>query len=181
MANSVTAKEFYNGIHDRCVGTPDSNALDVLIGTGHAFSLSITGSPTGGGYKLRFGDQVTAEIADDANAAAIDSALTALSNVGALDVAVTGTSPDFEVVFSGDSRFTREDLTLEENSLTGGTSPSVSIGVIAASDNTFMALFETMATKFASEFADDREEDVVLGAVMSDLWNAAAAVLANVK
>lgn len=181
MANSATAKEFYNGIHDRAVGTPDTNALDVLIGPGHAFSLALTGTPGGGTFKLTFGDQETGAIAYNADAATVDAAITALSNVGASDVAVTGTNPNFEIVFSGASRFTREDLSLSDNSLTGGTSPSASIAVIAASDNTLMALFETLAAKAAAEFANDREEDTVLGDVISHLWEAAASILANVK
>lgn len=182
MANSVTLQEFYERqIYDRFNGTPDTNALDILIGTGHAFTIDITGTPTGGTFKLQFGDQETTDIAHNSNAAAIDGYITALSNVGASDVAVTGTSPNFTAVFSGDSRFTRERLTLSDNSLTGGTSPSVSIAVTPASDNTLLSLMNTVMSSTTTEFSNDAEEDRVQGEAMDILGEFSASILANVK
>lgn len=96
-----------------------------------SYEVDITGTPTGGDFTLIVdvnGDvEETAAIAFDADAAAVDAAITALSNVPANGVTVTGTNPTFTVVFGGDLGTTDVLLRLGDNSLTGGTSPSVDI------------------------------------------------------
>lgn len=111
------------GQKDRLGGDPNAQA----------WTAEVTGSPTGGNFKLGVKNvldsgaiETTANIAHDANAAAIESALEALDNVGAGNVAVSGTGP-FTIVFSGDLPTKGVSLTLEDNDLTGGSSPSVSL------------------------------------------------------
>lgn len=89
-----------------------------------AFTLTLPDGADGGSYKLTVtvdgDDQETAAIAWNDNAAAIDAAITALSNVGASDVAVTGTGP-FTITFAGD--LASEDLitvTVSDQSVTDG-------------------------------------------------------------
>lgn len=96
-------------------------------GTNEVQTLTITGTPTGGTYRLSFRGQVTASLAYNAANSAIQSALEALSTIGAGNVTVTGTGP-FTVTFVG----TLGDqnvpmLVLHTNALTGGTSPTVGI------------------------------------------------------
>jgi hypothetical protein len=62
------------------------------------FTVAIVG--TGGTYTLSFGGQTTTAIPYNANAAAVQAALVALSSVGASHVTVTGTPSAFLVVFA---------------------------------------------------------------------------------
>ena len=83
-------------------------------------TLTITGTPTGGSYKLTYLGEETASIAHNANAAAIKAALVALNDsLGADDFTVTGTGP-FTVVARGGGA-----VTVTTVALTGGTSPTV--------------------------------------------------------
>ena len=52
--------------------------------------VSLTGVPTGGDFTLTFDAQTTGVIAFDADAAAVQTALEGLANIGVGDVAVTG-------------------------------------------------------------------------------------------
>lgn len=67
---------------------------------------------TDGTYTLTFGDQTTDPLAHDADAAAVQTALRGLSNVGATEATVTGTQAGFTVVFSG--TLDRPDVALLE-------------------------------------------------------------------
>ncbi len=90
-------------------------------------TITINGSPTGGTFTLTFNGQTTAPIAYNAANTAIDAALEALSNVGAGNVAVTGTGP-FTVTFGGALANRDVGLTMTAtSSLTGGTNPSVTV------------------------------------------------------
>lgn len=99
----------------------------LVAGVNDIQTLTITGTPTGGTFKLRFKGAVTATINHNANAAAIDSALEALATIGTGNVAVTGSGP-FTVTFGGDlAGELMPLLELDTNSLTGGSSPDVTI------------------------------------------------------
>src|SRR6266568_8310591 len=93
--------------------------------------IAITGSPTGGTFTLTFGGQTTAAINWNDNAATVQTRLQALSSIGAGNALVTGgpgPGTPFIVEFAGTMAKTAEALiTLQTNSLTGGSSPSVSI------------------------------------------------------
>lgn len=129
---------------DRFVSDP----VFVDAGTNEVQTVSITGTPTGGTFTLTFDGQTTAAIAYNANAAAVQSALLALSNLDTGDVAVTGTNPDFTVTFGGDYADTNvAQMTADGSGLTGGTTPGVTVatetgGMIPGTDNTFRVLVE---------------------------------------
>jgi hypothetical protein len=90
-------------------------------------TVTVTGSPTGGTFTLTFDGATTAGIAYNATAAAVKSALEALSTVNPGDVTVTGSAGGpYTITFTG--RYVGDDvpaLTASGASLTGGTSPGV--------------------------------------------------------
>jgi hypothetical protein len=72
-------------------GTPAKNEIQRVV---------LAGPPTGGTFTLTFSGQTTGNIAFNANAATITTALEALSNIAPGDVTVTGTDArDFTVEF----------------------------------------------------------------------------------
>lgn len=94
-------------------------------------TVTITGTPTGGTFTLTFDGEATAGIAYNANAAAVQSALEALSNVNSGDVTVgggpgpgTAYTVDFAGQYLGDNV---PVMTASGASLTGGTSPAVAV------------------------------------------------------
>lgn len=91
-------------------------------------TITITGSPTGGTFKLRYEGQITNTIAHNANSATVTTELAALSNIGSGNIVVTGTNPNFSAMFTVALSDTPLALIeLDTNSLTGGTTPSVAI------------------------------------------------------
>ncbi len=91
-------------------------------------TVSITGTPTGGTFTLTWSGQITAAIAYNADAAAVQAALEALSNINVGDVKVYGNNPNFTVVFGGSlGKQNVAAMTASGASLTGGTSPGVTI------------------------------------------------------
>lgn len=93
-------------------------------------TVTINGSPTGGTFTLTLDGDVTAAIAHNPAAADIQSALEALEDVtpGGEDLTVTGTGP-FTVHFTTTGRYAEAQPTLAHtDSLTGGSSPTVSLG-----------------------------------------------------
>jgi hypothetical protein len=94
-------------------------------------TVSISGAPTGGTFALGFKGQITAPIAYNAAASAVQSALQALSTIGGGNVTCTGGPlPGTAVTctFAGSMATGLQPL-LTQNSggLTGGTTPSVTV------------------------------------------------------
>lgn len=90
-------------------------------------TMTISGTPSGGTYRLGYNDEFTAPIAYNANAAAITSALEALTGIGTGGVVVTGTGP-FTITFGGSLASLNVFLIeADDGLLSGGTSPSISI------------------------------------------------------
>jgi len=93
--------------------------------------ITITGTPTGGTFTLTFVGVTTGPIDFDATAAEVDTALEALSLIGAGDVTCTGgplpgTAVDCE--FTGALANTNVPQMIPDGTLlTGGTSPTVSV------------------------------------------------------
>lgn len=117
-----------NGSEVTVSGLSAGESYVLAAGTNEQQSVDITGTPTGGTFRLSFGGVETADIAFDANAAAVQSALEAVSTIGSGNVAVTGSNPTFTVEFQGALGGEPQALlVLADNSLTGGTSPTVSI------------------------------------------------------
>lgn len=94
-------------------------------------TITITGSPTGGTFTLVWNGQTTAALNWNATAAQVQTALQNLSNVGANNCTVTGgpgPSTAFTAEFTGTLGFAAQALiTRGTDSLTGGSSPDVSI------------------------------------------------------
>lgn len=99
-------------------------------GTNEVQTITITGSPTGGTFTLTYGGKTTAAIAYNANAAAVQSALEALSSIGSGNVVCGGGAlPDSGVTVTFKNTLGGQDVALitHTDSLTGGTSPAVSV------------------------------------------------------
>lgn len=100
-------------------------------GANEVQTVTITGGPAGGTFTLTYAGQTTAGIAYNANAAAVQSALEALSNIAPGDVTVGGgalpTTP-VTVTFTGTLAATNvAEMTASGASLTGGTTPAVAV------------------------------------------------------
>lgn len=97
-------------------------------------SVTITGTPTGGTFVLRFGGQNTSPLNWNCTSSQMQTALEALSSIGAGNVVVTGgpgPGTAFTVEFQGTLAYlSQANITLQTNSLTGGSSPSVAIAEI---------------------------------------------------
>lgn len=104
-----------------------TDGITMAAGANEVQTMTITGTPTGGTYKLAFRGAETAAIQFNANAAAITSALEALPSIGAGNVVVTGTGP-FTITFGGTLAGENMPMVyLANNSLTGGTTPTVTV------------------------------------------------------
>ncbi|HET6915003.1 MAG TPA: hypothetical protein VFH56_02825 [Acidimicrobiales bacterium] len=96
-------------------------------GTADVQTVTVTGAPTGGTFTLTFNGQTTAGIAYNAAASAVQSALVALSTIGANNVTVTGAGP-YVVTFAGALAPGYQNLmTASGAGLTGGTTPGVTV------------------------------------------------------
>lgn len=118
-----------------------SATLDVSkfsqAGTAEVQTVTITGSPTGGTFTLTYAGQTTTAIAFNAAASAVQSALVALSSIGAGNVVVTGSAGGpYTVTFAG-SLAPLDDpaMTASGASLTGGSSPGVTIATATGGAN----------------------------------------------
>lgn len=90
-------------------------------------TATVTGGPTGGTFTLTYDGQTTAPIAYNADAAAVEAALVALSNISPGDVTVTGNAGGPYTVTFGGSKYgvNVSQITASGAGLTGGTTPSV--------------------------------------------------------
>lgn len=92
-------------------------------------TLTMTGTPTGGTFTLKFGGAETAPIAFNASAATVEAALELLPNIGVNLTSSGGPFPGTPVVITfatgqvGDTDVPL--MTIGTNALTGGTSPTV--------------------------------------------------------
>lgn len=92
-------------------------------------TLSISGTPTGGTFTLTYKGQTTAAIAYNAAAAAVQTALAALSTIGTGNVTCSGGPLPGTAVTIAFTGALANDTTLltSTDSLTGGTSPASSL------------------------------------------------------
>lgn len=91
--------------------------------------ITITGGPSGGTFTLAYDGAATSAVAPTATATTVQTALRAVSAIGASGVTVTGApGGPWLAAFQGALSSDAAPLTLGTNSLTGGTSPSVTIG-----------------------------------------------------
>jgi hypothetical protein len=115
--------------------------------------------------------QTTTAIAYNANAAAIQAALEALSNVGVGDIVVTGTGP-YVYTFSG-TAFSKQDVNLisvNAFALTGGTSTfsTTTPGVGLLHNITRLATFSLPLLTFYIGFRGSSEQPVIYKNVVVD-------------
>jgi hypothetical protein len=97
-------------------------------------SVTVSGSPTGGTFKLGWKapetalSEETGPINYEATSEEVEAALEGLEGLEPQDVSVRGTPGDWIVTFEGQySGQSLESLTVTENSLSGGSNPQVSI------------------------------------------------------
>jgi hypothetical protein len=99
-------------------------------------TLTVTGTPTGGGFTLSFGGQTTGSIPFNATAAAVQTALTALGSIGAGNVVCAGgplPGTAVTVTFAGSLAVgPRPLIAVAANTLTGGSSPAPAIASTTA-------------------------------------------------
>jgi hypothetical protein len=113
------------------IGAPLQTAGAPVAGTDEVQTVATTGTPTGGTFKLRFQGFTTGDIAYNASAATIDTALELLPSIGSGGVVcAAGPLPTgVTVTFSGANLAKKVQPALEvaENALTGGTTPTVTV------------------------------------------------------
>lgn len=95
---------------------------------------------TGGTFTLTYSGQTTAAIAFDASAAAVKSALEALSNIGVGDVNVGKVGSVYTVSFAGALADTNvAQMTADDSSLTG-TTPTVTVATTTAGGTSYTSV-----------------------------------------
>jgi hypothetical protein len=98
-------------------------------------TITITGTPTGGTFTLTYSSQTTSAIPYNATAAAVKSALEALSNIEAGDIIATGgplPGSPVVVTFTGSLAGTNVAQMTSTPSLTGGSTPTVTVTTSSA-------------------------------------------------
>lgn len=110
-----------------CLGNKSSTNV---AGQSEVQTITITGTPTGGTFTLTYRGQTTSAIAYNATNSTVDAALEALSTIGAGNVTVTGgPGPGTPYVVTFASALAAKAIypLTAANSLTGGTSPTITI------------------------------------------------------
>lgn len=113
------------------VGTPGTHCLMTVQSQQ---TVTISGTPTGGGYLLTYQDrdgknQTTSLIAYNATAATVQTALRLLNGLSQVTVTSSGSTPNYThtVVFTGAGGAV--PLLVKTNLLSGGSSPNVAIAI----------------------------------------------------
>lgn len=99
--------------------------------TNEVQTITITGTPTGGDFTLTFNGQTTGAIAYDADAATVELALEALSNIEVGEATCAGGAlPGTPVTVTFSGQYAAQDVPLmtdDDSGLTGGTTPAVAV------------------------------------------------------
>ncbi len=106
------------------------NATIQVNGTDEVQRITITGTPTGGTFTVTWNAQTTAAIAFNAIASAVQTAIQALSNVGAGNVTCSGgplPGTPVDVTFTGALGKTNVAAMTTTDSLTGGSTPASAV------------------------------------------------------
>jgi hypothetical protein len=114
--------------------SPPANIGDVIkisgADTNEVQSLTVTGTPTGGTFKLAFRDAVTATIAHNAAAAAVQAALEALPTIGTGGVVCAGGPLPTAVTITFSNQLAGQNvpqIAATSIALTGGTTPTAAV------------------------------------------------------
>src|SRR3712207_4408928 len=102
--------------------------------------ITVTGTPTGGTFTLVYEGAATAAIAYNATATTVQTALRAIAAIGSNGVKVTGRPGAWLASFQGTLATDAGPLSLGTNSLTGGSSPSVTVA--AANDARYQKILD---------------------------------------
>lgn len=109
-------------------GAFGSVSSTTAAGTAEVQTVTINGTPTGGTFTLTYRGQTTTAINHNAASGAVQSALQALTTIGAGNVTVSGSAAGpYTVTFAGSLAATAAYLLTASSSLTGGTNPSVTV------------------------------------------------------
>lgn len=145
-----------------------SDPPTVLAGGGvtEAQRVTITGAPTGGTIQLTFNGQQTGTIAWNATAATVQTALQALSTIGAGNVTVTGgpgPGTAWTITFTGTLAVTDVAQMTATSALTGGTAPAVAVttitgGITASPASTITTTTRPMLTWAYSDPQNDSQD-----------------------
>lgn len=104
--------------------------LTPTTGTNAVQTVAVTGTPTGGTFRLEYDGQVTGALAHNISSANFLIAMEELSNIGegGLDIAGASLAAGYALSFVNQvgGRAVRA-ITLHTNSLTGGTAPTITI------------------------------------------------------
>lgn len=96
----------------------------VTVGVNQVDTITVTGTPTGGTFSVAYNGSTAVNVAYNATASALQSALEGLPTIGAGNVAVTGTGP-YTVTFQGAlAEQNLANLVVSGAGLTGGASPN---------------------------------------------------------
>jgi hypothetical protein len=96
--------------------------------TNEVQTVTISGAPTGGTFVLDIGGAPTTDLPYNASTTAVQTALQALSTVGAGNVTVTGTpGSSYVLTFAGTLTAANVAQAVAVGNFTGGTSPTVSV------------------------------------------------------
>jgi hypothetical protein len=107
-----------------------ANALCSEVGTNEVQTVTITGTPTGGTFRLTFFDEQTATMNYNANAATVQTALLALNRLDTGDVVVTGgpgPGTPYTLTFGGQWAAENVPQMTASHTFTGGTTPAIAV------------------------------------------------------
>jgi hypothetical protein len=113
------------------VAGPYTENTDYIVNYASAVNevqkVTLTGA-TGGSFKLKFGEETTANIAYNALASAVETALEALGNLETADVAVSGSAGGpYTITFSGQYADVDVPELVADGALLTGTTPTVTV------------------------------------------------------
>jgi hypothetical protein len=118
-------------IIEGAIGAPLQSAGAPGVGTDEVQTIATTGTPTGGTFRLSYEGLVTSALPFDCSAAAMDTALELLPSIGSGGVTcAAGPLPTGITVTFNSQNLGRKAvplIALHTNSLTGGTTPTVTI------------------------------------------------------
>jgi hypothetical protein len=120
------------------------SSIAALGGTNEQQTVTITGTPTGGTFTLTYAGATTAAIAYNAAAAAVQTALEALPNIGPGNVAVSGgPGPGTPYVLTFQNQLARQNITqlTAAHAFTGGTTPAIAVTTTTAGSSTDSGLY----------------------------------------
>src|SRR3954468_4578410 len=145
------------GGHDMVESAVFTASAAVLGGANEQQTVTVTGAPTGGTFTLTYAGATTANIAFNAAAAAVTTALEALPNVGAGNVVATGGAlPGTPIVVTFQNALGRQNVAAmtAAHAFTGGTTPAIAVTTTTAGsslDSGLLVVHRGLVVKKASQ------------------------------